>query len=143
MSWLQRLFARKRMEIDLDKELRFHFDAQVADKIRSGIPESDARRLTRLEFGGIEQIKEDCRERRGHFVARIDRAGRPLRPATTAQIARLHAHRSDHFGSRHRRHYRHLHTDSVAFLIARFLWPIPRALSCRRSGHLLLLRRWI
>ncbi len=65
MSWLQRLFARKRMDIDLDKELRFHIDAQVADKIRSGIPETDARHLTRLEFGAIDQIKEHCRERRG------------------------------------------------------------------------------
>src|SRR5215831_2179820 len=65
MSWLERLFARKRMEIELDKELHFHFEAQVADKIRAGIPESEARRLTRLEFGSIEQIKEDCRESRG------------------------------------------------------------------------------
>jgi predicted permease len=65
MSWLQRLFARRRMEIDLDKELRFHFEAQVADKVRSGIAENEGRRLTRLEFGGIEQIKEDCRESRG------------------------------------------------------------------------------
>jgi len=65
MSWFTRLFARKRMEIDLERELRFHFEAQVADKVRSGIPESEARRLTRLEFGGIEQIKEDCRETRG------------------------------------------------------------------------------
>jgi predicted permease len=65
MSWLQRLFSRKRLEIDLDKELLFHFEAQVADKVRSGIPETEARRLTRLEFGGIEQIKEDCRESRG------------------------------------------------------------------------------
>ena len=65
MSWLQRLFARKRMEIELDKELRFHFESQVADKVRSGISESEARRLTRLEFGGIEQIKEKCRESGG------------------------------------------------------------------------------
>jgi predicted permease len=65
MSWLQRLFARRRMERDLDKELQFHFESQVADKIRSGISEIEARRLTRLEFGGIEQIKEDCRESRG------------------------------------------------------------------------------
>ncbi|HSY69017.1 MAG TPA: ABC transporter permease [Edaphobacter sp.] len=65
MSWLQRLFARKRMEIELDKELRFHFESQVADKVRSGISESEARRLTRLEFGGIEQIKENCRESGG------------------------------------------------------------------------------
>jgi putative ABC transport system permease protein len=65
MGWLRRLFSRERFEADLDKELRFHFDAQVASKARSGIPESEARRLTRIEFGGIEQIKEDCRERRG------------------------------------------------------------------------------
>ena len=65
MSWLGRLFTRKRMEAQLDKELRFHFESQVADKVRSGTPENEARRLTRLEFGGIEQIKEACRERRG------------------------------------------------------------------------------
>src|ERR1700723_1056417 len=65
MGWLRRLFARERLEADLDKELRFHFEKQVADKVRSGIPEGEARRLTRIEFGGIEQVKEDCRERRG------------------------------------------------------------------------------
>lgn len=65
MSWLGRLFARKRLEKDLDKELRFHFESQVAEKMQSGVPESEARRLTRLEFGGIEQVKEDCRESRG------------------------------------------------------------------------------
>jgi putative ABC transport system permease protein len=65
MGWLRRLFFRERLEADLDKELRFHFESQVADKVRSGIPESEARRLTRIEFGEIEQIKEDCRERRG------------------------------------------------------------------------------
>ena len=65
MGWLRRLFSRERLEADLDKELRFHYENQVAEKVRSGISESEARRLTRIEFGGIEQIKEDCRERRG------------------------------------------------------------------------------
>jgi predicted permease len=65
MGWLGRFFFRERLEANLDKELSFHFESQVADKIRSGIRESEARRLTRIEFGGIEQIKEDCRERRG------------------------------------------------------------------------------
>ena len=49
----------------MDKELRFHFESQVAYKMRSGILEGEARRLTRLEFGGIDRIKEDCRESRG------------------------------------------------------------------------------
>src|ERR1700677_47221 len=65
MSWLSRLFTRKRRGTDLDKELRYHFESQVAEKMLSGAPESEARRVTRIEFGGIEQIKEDCRESRG------------------------------------------------------------------------------
>jgi macrolide transport system ATP-binding/permease protein len=65
MNWLQRLFSRNRMERELDKELLFHIETQVAAKVRSGIPEIEARRLTRLEFGGIDQVKEDCRESRG------------------------------------------------------------------------------
>ena len=65
MNWFWRLFSRKRMDIELDKELRFHIEAQVADKIRSGVPENEARRLARLEFGGIDQIKEGCRHSRG------------------------------------------------------------------------------
>lgn len=65
MSWLRRLFARKRMEIDLDKELRFHFESQVADKVRSGMTRREARRVTRLEFGGMDQIKQECRTSRG------------------------------------------------------------------------------
>src|ERR1700733_6790762 len=65
MSWLQRLFARRRMERDLDKEIQFHVESQVSDKVRSGISQIEARRLTRLEFGGTEQIKENCRQSRG------------------------------------------------------------------------------
>ena len=45
MSWLGRLFSRKRLEIDLEKELRYHFEMQVAQKLLSGVPESEARRL--------------------------------------------------------------------------------------------------
>jgi hypothetical protein len=71
MSWLQRPFERRRMDRDLDKEIQFHVEAQVADKVRSGISEIEARRLTRLEFGGSEQIKEDCRQSRGTMYRRV------------------------------------------------------------------------
>ncbi len=65
MSWWRRLIAGRRMDRDLDRELRFHFEQQVADKMRAGMNEEQARRQTRLEFGGMEQIKEDCRDSRG------------------------------------------------------------------------------
>jgi hypothetical protein len=44
MSWLQRLFERRRMDRDLDTEIQFHVESQVADKVRSGISEIEARR---------------------------------------------------------------------------------------------------
>jgi predicted permease len=65
MSWWQRLFESRRLEQELDKELQFHVDQQVADNLRAGMTEQAARRTTRLAFGGVSQVKEDCRESRG------------------------------------------------------------------------------
>ena len=65
MNWWQRLFNSQRLEQELDKELRFHFEQQVAANIRTGMTEEQARRATRLAFGGLNQVKEDCRESRG------------------------------------------------------------------------------
>ncbi|HEY9127394.1 MAG TPA: ABC transporter permease [Acidobacteriaceae bacterium] len=65
MNWLARLFRHRRLEQQLDRELRFHFDSQVADKIEAGMSPGEARRTTRLEFGGMEQIKQQTRESRG------------------------------------------------------------------------------
>ncbi len=53
------------MEQELDAEIRFHFESQVADKMQSGMSAAEARRATYLEFGGLEQVKQDCRESRG------------------------------------------------------------------------------
>src|ERR1700693_4284417 len=65
MSWWRRLLKRGEMERHLDAELRFHFDGLVADNRRAGMSESEARRSARLEFGGVEQVKEECRDARG------------------------------------------------------------------------------
>jgi predicted permease len=65
MNWFARLFRTRYMEQQLDRELRFHFDSQVADKIAEGMTPAEARRTTRLEFGGLEQIKQQARESRG------------------------------------------------------------------------------
>jgi predicted permease len=65
MNWWQRLFRSRHLERELDKELQFHVDQQVADNRRAGMSEEDARRTTRLAFGGLSQVKEDCRESRG------------------------------------------------------------------------------
>jgi len=68
-SWLRATVGRSRMENEMDAELRFHVEAYAEDLIRRGVPRQEALRRARLEFGGIESAKEECREARGvHFA---------------------------------------------------------------------------
>lgn len=62
---LQTLFRRDAAEGELDDELRFHLEQQVAKYVESGITEAEAVRRARLEFGGLAQVKDECREARG------------------------------------------------------------------------------
>jgi predicted permease len=62
---LRALFRRNVVEEELDEELRFHFEHEVAKYKKSGMSEEEARRRARLAFGGQEQVKEGCREARG------------------------------------------------------------------------------
>ena len=66
---LRSLFRRKSVETELDEELLFHFEQQVAKFIQSGLQPQEAKRRARLEFGGMDQVKEEHREARGvNFV---------------------------------------------------------------------------
>ena len=65
MNWWQRLLRRGQMEEQLDKELRFHLEAHIADLVAQGVAPAEARRRARLELGGPEQVKEQCRDARG------------------------------------------------------------------------------
>jgi len=66
---LRAIFRRTQVEAELDDELRFHFDQHVAKLIHSGVSRREALRRARLEFGGEDHIKEECREARGvHFL---------------------------------------------------------------------------
>jgi len=62
---LRALFRRKNVETQLDDELLFHFEQQVAKFIHSGLSPQEAKRRARLEFGGMDQVKEEHREARG------------------------------------------------------------------------------
>jgi predicted permease len=65
MNWLQRFFKKQQLETELEKEIRDHLDRQVSDYRRAGLTEEEALRKARLNFGGVEQIREECREARG------------------------------------------------------------------------------
>jgi putative ABC transport system permease protein len=62
MRWYQRLFRRARTERRLDAKLRFHLDQQIADYAATGMTPEEAQGRARLEFGGLDQVKEECRD---------------------------------------------------------------------------------
>jgi hypothetical protein len=65
---LRALLRRKAVEGELDDELRFHFERQVEKYVAAGMARAEAERRARMEFGGVESIKEECREARGVSV---------------------------------------------------------------------------
>jgi predicted permease len=62
---LEPLFRRDRLDQSMDDEMRFHIEERAADLQRSGLPEDEAKRKARIEFGGKETYKEECRDTRG------------------------------------------------------------------------------
>jgi predicted permease len=65
MNWWRRLRHDDDLEMHLDAELRDHLERQAVDYIAQGMSDADARRRARLEFGGVDQVKEVCRDARG------------------------------------------------------------------------------
>src|SRR5271168_4772610 len=64
MNFWQRGFSRKHREQNMNDELRFHIEQQTAVNIAAGMTPQEARRQAVLQFGGVEAIKEDCRDQR-------------------------------------------------------------------------------
>ena len=61
-SWMAAVLRRGRMEREMDEEMRFHLEARAADLIRGGTKPQEAMRQARLEFGGMETAKDQCRD---------------------------------------------------------------------------------
>jgi predicted permease len=62
---LRAIFRRNTVEREVDDELRFHVDRQVEEHTRAGLGHVEALRRVRLEFGGLDQVKEEYRDSLG------------------------------------------------------------------------------
>jgi predicted permease len=83
---LRALFSRASVERELDNELRFHIEREAEKYERQGMGHEVAQRRARLEFGGVEQMKEASRDMRG--TARLESVGRDLLYATRSLRSR-------------------------------------------------------
>jgi len=61
---LRSLARRKRVEEDLEKELRFHLEKQLEENLAAGMPPAEAQRAALRRLGGMPQIQEECRDMR-------------------------------------------------------------------------------
>jgi hypothetical protein len=61
-SLLSLVFRRSGVENEMEDELRFHIQSRADDLEHSGLSRAQAERQARIEFGGYEKFKEECRE---------------------------------------------------------------------------------
>ena len=66
---LRSLIRRRRVDQELDEELRYHLEREIDEGLKSGLPLYEARYAALRVMGGIAKSKEECRDmRRVNFV---------------------------------------------------------------------------
>src|ERR1700674_5531018 len=74
MQFLKRMmkpFLTKKADQELEDEVRFHLEKQVAISVAAGLSLAEARRRALIEFGGVQKTKEDVREQRWTHAAGV------------------------------------------------------------------------
>lgn len=56
------LFRTGKIERDMEAEIRFHLEMEAERNISRGMTEAEARLSARRRFGGVDQVKEACRD---------------------------------------------------------------------------------
>jgi predicted permease len=65
-SFFRRWRGRRAMEQQMRDEMEFHLDSRIATLMAQGMPPEEATRTARMEFGGIESHREECRAAFGY-----------------------------------------------------------------------------
>jgi putative ABC transport system permease protein len=66
------LFKRSRVEQELSDELRFHIEKLIEENVAKGMTPEEARYAALRELGGVDQIKEECRDmRRVNYIENL------------------------------------------------------------------------
>ncbi len=59
------LFSKRRHEQEMSDEFESHLQMNIEDNLRAGMSREEARRQALMKLGGLEQAKENYRDRRG------------------------------------------------------------------------------
>ena len=94
-AWMMRLFGvfgSARAERDLSAEIDSHLQLHIDDNLRAGMTPAEARRRALVALGGVEQTKEQYRDRRGlpAFEALVRRHATGLLTFLTRMVGDRH-----------------------------------------------------
>src|SRR5438477_1923488 len=62
---LRALVRRRRAEGELDEELTFHIEMEARRNRAAGVADREARQRAQARFGGVQRVREECRDVRG------------------------------------------------------------------------------
>ena len=97
LSRLRGLFLKGNLDQEMADEIQSHLEMQIEDNLRQGMSPDEARYAALRKFGGVDQVKETYRDRRGlpfveTFLRDLNYGGRMLRRSpivTTVAILSL------------------------------------------------------
>ena len=70
---IRSLWGRRLREYEMDEEIMFHLSRLIEDNLEAGMSPAEARRVALRDFGGICQLKEECRQASGFRFIRETR----------------------------------------------------------------------
>src|SRR6185437_16895896 len=69
---LRGTYRSRRFEREMHDELQFHLERDIEDRVRRGMPREAARAAAMKAFGGVERVKDECRDSWGlHMIEAI------------------------------------------------------------------------
>jgi predicted permease len=80
-SRVRSLFRKEKLDVEMSEEMRAHLELQAAENEKRGLSPHEARYAAQRAFGGVEQIKERCRDERTRGFMWIDQLAQDVRYA--------------------------------------------------------------
>src|ERR1700690_3806435 len=77
LSRIASLFRGRKLDADLEDELRSHIDLAVEENQKRGMSPQQARTAAMRSFGGVTQVRETYREQRG--IPMLEQINRDIR----------------------------------------------------------------
>jgi len=59
---LRNLVGRRRLEREMDAEVRFHLEKEIAERVKEGMSSEEAERAAGLRFGNVPLLRDEARE---------------------------------------------------------------------------------